>query len=106
MKCVDGAPRQGVVVGKQVVQYLVIGVSAVRHESNQTRDVLIDGHALTGLGVALVVKHVKEACWDLPLVITINRDKLSFINKIPNPADGLVEIVRNLCDREDDFAGG
>ncbi|KXB50509.1 hypothetical protein HMPREF1861_01293 [Corynebacterium kroppenstedtii] len=106
MKCVDRASGQGVVVGKQVVQYLVIGVSAVGHEGDDTGDVLIDGYALTGLGVALVVKPVEEACWDLPLVIAVNRDKLAFINKIPNPADGLVEIVRNLCDREDDFAGG
>ena len=106
MECVDGAPWQGFVVGKQVVQYLVIGVSAVGHEGNETGDVLIDSYAPTGLGVALVVKPVKESGWDLPLVITVNRDKLAFINKIPNPADGLVEIVRNLCDREDDFAGG
>lgn len=106
MECVDGAPWQGFVVGKQVVQYLVIGVSAVGHEGNETGDVFIDGHALTGLGAAFVIKPVEETCWNLPLVIAVNRDKLAFINKIPDPADGLVEIVCNLCDREDDFAGG
>ncbi len=96
MECVDGASWQSLVVGKKIVQYLVIGVSAIGHQGDKTGDMLIDSHTLTGLRVALVVKPVEETCWDLPLVIAIDRDKLAFINKISNPADGLVEIVRNL----------
>ena len=40
MKCVDRPSRQGVVVGKQVVQYLIIGVPADGHESNETVSLL------------------------------------------------------------------
>lgn len=96
VECVDGASWQCVIVGKKVVEDLFIGISAVGHEGNEAGDVLIDGHALTGLRLALVVKPIKEACWNLQLFIAIDRDKLAFINTIPNPADGLVEIVRNL----------
>lgn len=95
MECVDRASWQCFVVGEKIVQYLAIGVSTVGHEGNETGDVLIDGDTLIRLGVALVVKPIKEACRNLSLFIAIDRDKLSFINKIPNPADGLVEIIRN-----------
>ena len=106
MKCIDRPSWQAVVIAKKVRENFFVGVAPISQQSDDTRNVFVDGHTAAGFREAGVVEPVEKAGRDLSLFITVNRNKLTFIDKIFDSTDGLVEIVSCLRDGENMFAGG